>query len=555
MRNRTSQQKRKRESGTRKTNIPRLAFLLASLLIAVTSASLAFVGYVASEASRQQAIQNERRLFENTLEDRIRQVVREALPIARSDESVSKIVRSFDVAYVRAALGKLWSGHGHNRSFLVNSDHQVLAETFDGYTHISRHPLSDTPALEPLMAAAENLFSKNRVRTPGGYSHKNIQGLDLHAYAVTGLILYNNKPAIAGAVPLMPDLEKVQLPDDRTVYLITVRFIDPSFIRQLNSQLALNGLTFVPGMEAPSDGANLFLTGIGGVPLGSFLWQSASQNESIWPTVIPVILMLGAALAVLALLIAWRIGRLTNSLQASEQQSRYLAMHDTLTGLANRLHFNRLLASAIKGLPARPFAVLHCDLDHFKAVNDTHGHTAGDIVIQEVARRMKEIIGDGGVVSRVGGDEFVILFRKTVARAKLEALAGALIQAVQLKIALTDETFVRVGLSVGISVARSSDQTPELLFAQADHALYASKEAGRGRLTFSEPAKGDELRGDELAAAVLMRAAGKRGEAKVKPKTAESVLTVRPPAPPQEVPPAEDDPGPPEKQKISRDAA
>ncbi|MBD8892818.1 diguanylate cyclase domain-containing protein [Roseibium litorale] len=518
MRTGDARRKQKQDSGASRTHIPRLAFLLASLLIAVTSASLVFVGYVASKASFTQAIQSEHRLFANTLSDRTKMVAREALPVARSDESVANIVLSFNTDYVRDQLGKLWSRHGHNRSFLVSSTNKIMAESFEGYTHFGEHPLSDLPSLMPLMNAARNLFEQNRVRVPGGYSHRDIRDLDLSKYASIGLVILDHKPAIVGALPLMPDLERVQLPDENAVFLLTVRFLDAAFIQNLNAQLDFKGLSFLPGAEMPEWGPNLFLKGMDGTPLGSFVWQSEAQSNSIWPTVIPVILMLGATLAALALLIAWRIGRLTNSLHASEKQNRYLALHDTLTGLPNRLYFNRLMAASLKALPGKPFAILHCDLDHFKAVNDTYGHAAGDLVIREVAHRMKDILGRAGIVSRVGGDEFIVLVRKTVMRAKLEALAGALIQATGLKIRISEETSVQVGLSVGIAIARFHGQDMEALLAEADKALYTSKEAGRGLLTFSEPAKGDELRGEDLATEVLRRAAGKAPAQTDRPK-------------------------------------
>ncbi|SHM80064.1 GGDEF domain-containing protein [Roseibium suaedae] len=545
MRQADERKKRKREEKSSRTHIPSLAFLLASLLIAVTTASLVFVGYIASEASQSQAIQSEHKLFENTLNDRVRLVIREALPIARSDEAINKIVLSFNIDYVRDQLGKLWSQHSHNRSLLVSSDKVVLAESFEGYTHIARHPLADLPSLMPLMDAAQRLYERNRVRVPGGYSHRTLQDLDLSKYSAYGLVTLDHKPAVVGILPLMPDEEKVQLPDEKTVFLVTVRFLDAAFIRSLNTQIGFKGLSFIPGPIKPDWGPNHFLLAADGEPLGSFVWQSEAQSNSIWPTVIPVILMLGVTLAALALLIAWRIGRLTHSLQASERQNRYLALHDTLSGLPNRLYFNRILTASLKALPGKPFAILHCDLDHFKTVNDTHGHGAGDIVIKEVARRMQEILGRTGVVSRVGGDEFIVIIRKTVARAKLEALASALIQATNLKIQIDEDASVRVGLSVGIAIARFKDQDLETLLAEADRALYTSKEAGRGLLTFSEHPHGDELKGDELAAEVLRRSSGKEKSRTDRPKAATPLESVDEDAEPSEAtPPAAGKSGP-----------
>jgi diguanylate cyclase len=200
-------------------------------------------------------------------------------------------------------------------------------------------------------------------------------------------------------------------------------------------------------------------------------------------------LTLSLLLAILAFGTAWRIGRLTSSLQASERQNRHLALHDTLSGLANRLQFNRVLKTATRDLPASPFALIHCDLDKFKFVNDTHGHAAGDTVIRAVAQRLTDIIGNGGLVARLGGDEFVILYRSFTDHGRLTLLSGQLIGAVETPIPLENGQTAEVSLSIGIVTAPECGSTPEGLMAAADNALYYSKENGRGQAAFANDIK------------------------------------------------------------------
>lgn len=474
-----------REGSPPRQHISKLAFLLAGILIAVTSASLLFVGYVASQASDRQAIANEKRLFQHTLENQKHQMIREQLKVSHSDQSVRHIVQTFDYDFVRDQIRGLWKDYSYNKVLIIASGNQVFAESFEDYTHIINRPLNETPGYLPLVDKARALYMSNRVRIPGGYSHRSLQGLEPPQYAAIGFIEIDDKPALATAMPIVPDQDTVTLPAGQPVILVAAKFIDDDMLAGLNAQLSFIDLTFLRDVIAAPDSPSHFVRDANGKPLGSFSWESRALGSSIWPTVIPIVLALSLLLAVLAFGIAWRIGRLTSSLQASERQNHHLAMHDTLSGLANRLQFNRVLKSATAKLPASPFAIIHCDLDKFKSVNDTYGHAAGDTVIKAVAQRMTEIVGKGGLVARLGGDEFVILYRAFTDHGRLTLLSGQLIGAVEAPIPLENGEVAEIGLSIGIVTAPDCGSTPEGLMAAADDALYYSKENGRGQAAFA----------------------------------------------------------------------
>ncbi|WP_346912908.1 diguanylate cyclase domain-containing protein [uncultured Roseibium sp.] len=478
-----------REGSPPRQHISKLAFLLAGILIAVTSASLLFVGYVASQASDRQAISNEKRLFQHTLENQKHQMIQEQLKVSHSDQSVRNIVRTFDYDFVRDQIRGLWKDYSYNKVLIIASGNQVFAESFEDYTHIINRPLKETPGYLPLVDKARALFMSNRVRIPGGYSHRSLQGLEPPQYAAIGFIEIDDKPALATAMPIVPDQDTVTLPAGQPVILVAAKFIDDDMLAGLNAQLSFIDLTFLRDVIAAPESPSHFVRDANGKPLGSFSWESRALGSSIWPTVIPIVLALSLLLAVLAFGIAWRIGRLTSSLQASERQNHHLAMHDTLSGLANRLQFNRVLKSATANLPASPFAIIHCDLDKFKSVNDTYGHAAGDTVIKAVAQRMAEIVGKGGLVARLGGDEFVILHRSFTDHGRLTLLSGQLIGAVEAPIPLDNGETAEIGLSIGIVTAPDCGSTPEGLMAAADDALYYSKENGRGQAAFARDIK------------------------------------------------------------------
>lgn len=170
--------------------------------------------------------------------------------------------------------------------------------------------------------------------------------------------------------------------------------------------------------------------------------------------------------------------------KAAEEQLAKLARTDGLTGLANRAtlveRLHQAHAAARRG--SVPFA-LHClDLDHFKPVNDMFGHPGGDLLLREVALRLKNCTRETDVVARLGGDEFAVL-QSEMADA---AAAGALAAKIQQELArpyMIDGNQVHASASIGICPYTPGSESPEEMLAQADLALYRSKEQGATSIT------------------------------------------------------------------------
>lgn len=169
----------------------------------------------------------------------------------------------------------------------------------------------------------------------------------------------------------------------------------------------------------------------------------------------------------------------------SEREINQLARYDTLTGLANRLHITDLLERALRNHmgQAQPCALLLMDLDRFKAVNDTLGHPVGDQLLQQVAGRVTQIVGDKGQVGRLGGDEFQIVLPQIVQPEKLAGIANAIILSLAKPFAIEGEQ-VRIGSSIGIAVSEGDGVSSSALVRNSDLALYAAKDAGRGVYRF-----------------------------------------------------------------------
>ena len=174
------------------------------------------------------------------------------------------------------------------------------------------------------------------------------------------------------------------------------------------------------------------------------------------------------------------------------EQLRLLATRDPLTGLRNRREFERLLADEWQRCARfqRPFALVVADIDHFKKVNDTHGHQAGDAVLKHVANLLAGQLRTVDHLARVGGEEFAIIMVETGAKDALETIQRLLALLAESPCALPDSAeSVTVTISAGIAMMPEDADTTQALFEAADKALYSAKRTGRNRVVMASGAK------------------------------------------------------------------
>ena len=184
------------------------------------------------------------------------------------------------------------------------------------------------------------------------------------------------------------------------------------------------------------------------------------------------------------------------------------ASTDALTGLENRAAFQRRLEVALGvGTAGGAMVALHLiDLDRFKAINDSCGHTVGDTVLREVAERLRVVVGDRGSIARIGGDEFAVIQSGVGDVRETAALAAAIVRALDRAVPGAST----VGASVGTAVAPLDATTPVPFYSCADLALYAAKDSGRGRHVRYRTELGDAERERRLIEAALADALERR---------------------------------------------
>lgn len=183
-------------------------------------------------------------------------------------------------------------------------------------------------------------------------------------------------------------------------------------------------------------------------------------------------------------LVGWLID--ATERQQTEERLRHEALHDALTGLPNRTRAVHQLSHAMarhRHDPAYCWAVLFLDLDHFKLVNDSQGHQAGDRLLQELSTRLTLALQQRGMVARISGDEFLIILQGPMKRSEMQRVAVQVTEAIQESLAVPIALEGRdwdTSVSIGIVVGEPEYRIPEEVLRDADTAMYAAKANGRG---------------------------------------------------------------------------
>jgi len=250
---------------------------------------------------------------------------------------------------------------------------------------------------------------------------------------------------------------------------------------RLDARLAF--LRLVSGVEPPGETLETFVRTKTG-ETRKIAWRNAVLRDAE-----------GTITAVL------RSGEDVTARREAEAQVTFLAYHDRLTGLPNRALLEEQLTRDLTRArrSGAPVALLYFDLDNFKLVNDSFGHTAGDEVLREAAIRVSELTRTGDVLARQGGDEFLLLLdcaAAAEAAATTDPRAVAQIAGDRIA-AVLDRPFevhgaeFHVGASIGVALFPEHADDPETLFKCADAAMYQAKRAGGGTVAFYEPQESD----------------------------------------------------------------
>ena len=314
------------------------------------------------------------------------------------------------------------------------------------------------------------------------------------------------RPAVVAAVAVGPVDSSPTLIANAAPIVVAVKFIDTSVLGGIALQLRLANLRIFEG-EAPAGDFTHQLASPNGDKIAQFAWTPKQPGAEIVRSVVPFIAVALAGFALLAAFVLRYMRRTAVAIAAGESRLRHLAMHDPLCGLPNRIFFGERLEAVITEVRAgsSPAAVFYIDLDHFKDVNDTLGHPAGDELIRNVTLRLSHTLRGGDLVARLGGDEFAVISSVGNDSAKMMALAGRIIAAICAPYSIGGQNIV-IGASIGIAVIDRNCVGSADIMRYADMALYRAKNEGRNRGVIYDAAMDADLSSRKLLEADLREA-------------------------------------------------
>ncbi|WP_299870402.1 diguanylate cyclase [uncultured Hoeflea sp.] len=474
------------ESG-KSRNLAAAIYLWCGLVLAAFAMSGVLILTMACVIADAAHLEDERSLILHDVEQQIMMLARDQAQISHWDEAVLALTGQIDRDFVETEIaGWLWEDFGIDTSVVVAPDDspvvmvrrdQVLAPSEAGAV------IADTA---DLIEAARQIYLARRTKRQDGYvvAGNPLEGSDPIYIAdvrpVAGRMMF----VIAQAI--IPDRD-ARLADGPPLVLTTLKPAAVNLLADLNGHDDHGGLAIVGAGEIPEHMAWIPV-GIEGDAHEAFaVWEMSYPSDIILARSIAPLMGLLIIAAAALLLVARRSSAALTALQQSEQNNRFMALHDALTELPNRVHLDQALERIIAGGGPDRCAILCLDLDRFKTVNDTYGHHAGDVVIKVIAQRIQRIVGDAGMAARLGGDEFIVLLHDALDHhsvlTRCEQLIASVCRPVAFEGGLAD-----VGASIGVAWWPDNGLTANAVIRSADEALYLAKKQGGARVCFAASA-------------------------------------------------------------------
>lgn len=469
--------------------ITRMIGLTFCVLIVLIAAVVLGFNHTAKTVNRLDR-ENERMLVANYVVRQIAASVAQQKVQLTWDDAFNGLVLKRDMAWADTYVGEfLWSNFGYDRLYLVDPQGRAIHAWHEGKP---RTPTGYAP-LEKAVSAKLGWMAGNTSVVGQMAGTRRLADTDWpfddNGRALTRwsseLVSLEGRPAQMTIVSVIPDTDMGLL--RRTPnHVVAVKFFDPGYLGALRQNLLLGEVDSIG--SAPRDPAHnsLALTAADGSVIGWISWHSAQRGAMMQHRMRP--LFIAFCCIMLALVaggaaIVRVLSRTLVRLQSSEQQAQHEALHDAMTGLPNRSHLLQEAERRIAGVARRPdrFMMLaFFDLDNFKSINDTLGHTVGDALVAQVADRCRKRMVDDDFLARIGGDEFVLLRTADSGSGAVESL-GAELMATFAAPFKVEGRLIDVTASAGISWSIAQGRDADELLRKADIALYRAKQRGRAR--------------------------------------------------------------------------
>jgi diguanylate cyclase (GGDEF)-like protein len=433
-----------------------LALLTALLLVGSGGGLIWLANYQTNTAIGEQA-----RLARAAVDVHGEALAKGASDYGHWDEAVVAIVDRFDFPWVDGNIGQAGAtSYGLAMSFVLDPENRSVYSHVDG-----KGGAVDARSL--LSNGFNELVARNRAGD--------------HISATFGLVTARDALAMVAVAPLRPFDDK-ERPQDTGYLIVFVDVLNEARLAELGHTYLLPNLRLVDIDDASVDPrARIRVSDEMRATARYLAWDPVRPGDALLRTAGPVLFVTLCAFFILSIFVLRYSSEAARLIRSSEAR----AMRDALTGLPNRVLLLDRLDRLVGHLKSRQpgVALMYLDLDGFKAVNDGHGHAAGDELLRQVAERLRSLLRDQDTAARLGGDEFVVVLPGLTNHAELRARASWIIDTLRSPYRLGD-TVVEIGVSIGIAVSPTDGQESADLLHKADQALYMAKSCGKGTARF-----------------------------------------------------------------------
>lgn len=488
--------------------------VVASTAAALVLAALAL--FWAVQQSDAISMERQQRITERSIREVLGELAKQQEMVAVWNDTVLQLNKPIlDHKWLDANIGGwLHVTFGQDQTYVINPRNEPVDVTIDGARVKPDEYEKVRPSLEDLIRGLRG----DERSSHSGHSERQIDP----QYMTTGRAVHDahllellGRPAAVSAMKIVPENDELQQETGREFLLVSVRFLDGSFLKVLSQQNLIDGLRFAAVNNTGEGEVGVPLKSDEGKLIGFFIWRPELPGTTILrvigPSIAIVCVLIIGVMALLARSLRRSMAKLRKAigeLRASEAQAHHLAFHDVLTGLPNRALFDSHLDRTLSNVgPGQQLAVLMLDLDRFKHVNDTLGHQAGDCVVREFGSRLSALLRSSDAVARLGGDEFAVVLAGITGRSDVEAVCERVLDTVRQPFEISGRQAF-VGVSIGVALAPEAGLERIELMRKADIALYQAKSEGRDAYrvftaTMDETVKVRSTIEEDLRAALL----------------------------------------------------
>lgn len=493
----------------------RIANTIIIPVIGVMMLAIVFVFAIliwSSALTDRAAEDSERNLIEGSLSLQLDQLSSQQEAVAVWEESYFRARRGAEEAdwlLHRVAIS-LANTHGHLKSAILDRNRNPLI----AYSRQGSGIWLDESLLNslrgPIARVRARYISSFKKMPSGVYRFQPQYEANHRAFFENGVVLAGGQPHYFSVTAISPEVHVPGADREPPAVLISFVPITPVALGKLSSMAGISGIETGPIDIKRGDLATVMINDPSGKPVTRLNWRSSRPGSAMLMRILPVLVLLALAIAAMTALLLNYARQSTRKLANSEARAIYASQHDSLSGLPNRDYFGRMLVEALAGSqdergPKGLTGVVYIDLDHFKDINDTLGHTAGDEVIKAVTARLRTIVPPTGMLARISGDEFAMVLSGCRSRSLIEYQLSRIQDELSRPLRVAGNELY-VSLSMGAAIAPLDGSTAGELLRKADIALYDAKANGRRRWSFFDPVMEEHVHTRDKIARDLRRA-------------------------------------------------